>query len=88
MDFVAKFIIQNKESFEKLVLKNVQIEARGIALTNVLKDKIHKIDLKEIYMENVNLSERGLKQLIISCKKMQKLKALSLINMPDVVSDV
>ena len=61
MDFVAKFIIQNKESFEKLVLKNVQIEARGIALTNVLKDKIHKIDLKEIYMENVNLSERGLK---------------------------
>ena len=88
MDFVAKFIIQNKESFEKLVLKNVQIEARGIALTNVLKDKIHKIDLKEIYMENVNLSERGLKQLIISCKKMQKLKSLSLINMPDVVSDV
>ena len=82
LDFIAKFMLQNKESFEKLVLKNVQVEARGIALTNMLKDKVHKIDLKEIHIENVNLSEKGLKQLIISCRKMNKLKALSLINMP------
>ena len=75
-------MLQNKESFEKLVLKNVHVEARGIALTNMLKDKVHKIDLKEIHIENVNLSEKGLKQLIISCRKMNKLKALSLINMP------
>ena len=65
LDFVAKFMIQNKESFEKLVLKNLHIEARGIALANVLKDKMHKIDLKELHMENVNLSEKGLKQMII-----------------------
>ena len=58
-------MVQNKESFEKLVLKNVHIEARGIALTNVLKDKVNKIDLKEIHIENVNLSEKGLKQMIV-----------------------
>ena len=82
LDFIAKFMLQNKESFEKLVLKNVHVEARGLELTNTLKDKVHKIDLKEIHIENVNLSEKGLKQLIISCRKMKKLKALSLINMP------
>ena len=30
LDFVAKFMVQNKESFEKLILKNLQIESRGI----------------------------------------------------------
>ena len=61
LDFVAKFIIQNKESFERLILKNVHIEARGIALTNMLKDRTYKIDLQVIYLEEVNLSEKGLK---------------------------
>ena len=65
LDFVAKFMVQNKESFEKLILKNVHIEARGIALTNVLKDKAYRIDLQVIYIEDVNLSEKGLKQLIV-----------------------
>ena len=84
MGFVAKFMVQNKESFEKLILRNVRIEARGIALTNVLKDKVHKIDLKVIHMENVTLSEKGLKSLVVSCSKMKGLKELYLINMPGV----
>jgi len=56
LDFVAKFMVQNKESFEKLFLKNVHIEAAGIALTNVLKNRENKIDLKVIHIENVNLN--------------------------------
>ena len=65
LDFVAKFMMQNKESFEKLYLKDVQIEAEGLHLTNVLRDKIHKIDLKVLYMENVTLNEKGLKAIIV-----------------------
>ena len=37
LDFLAKFMIENKESFEKLRLINVQIEEGGEALTNTLK---------------------------------------------------
>lgn len=57
LDFIAKFIVQNKESFQMLILKNVTIESTGMALTNVLKDKVHKLDLNVIHLENVNLSQ-------------------------------
>ena len=82
LDFVAKFLVQNKESFEKLILKNLHIEARGMKLTNMLKDKAHSIDLQVIHIDNVNLNEKGLKHLIVNCKKMSKLKEFSLVKMP------
>ena len=55
-------------------------------MTNLLKDKINKIDLKVIHIENVNFSEQGIKQMITSCKRMKHLRELALINMP-VVAD-
>lgn len=81
MDFVAKFMIENKESFEKLVLKDVHIEAGGEELANTLKGKVGNLDLKIIYLENVNLTQLGLKNIINSCAHMRNLNELSLINM-------
>ena len=81
LDFVAKFMIHNKESFEKLVLKDVRVEAGGEELTRALKGKAGNIDLKSIYLENVNLSLLGLKQVISSCAKMENLVEFSLVNM-------
>ena len=87
MDFVAKFMIENKESFEKLVLKDVYIEAGGEELANTLKGKAGNMDLKIIYLENVNLTQLGLKNIINSCAHMQNLKELSLINMDRVKTE-
>lgn len=84
LDFLAKFMIENKESFEKLRLINVQIEEGGEALTNVLKGKTGDLDLKTIYLENVNLSYLGLKNIIGSCAKMLNLREFALINMEKV----
>ena len=62
LNFVAKFMVQNKESMERLILKNVNVESRGIdEMINVLRDSAHKIGLKVIHIENVNLSNKGLK---------------------------
>ena len=77
-------MIENKESFEKLRLINVQIEEGGEALTNVLKGKTGDLDLKTIYLENVNLSYLGLKNIIGSCAKMLNLREFALINMEKV----
>ena len=85
--FVAKFMIENKESFEKLVLKNVHIEAGGEELAETLKGKAGDMDLKVLHLENVNLSLLGLRQIINSCGHMQNLKELSLINMEKVKQD-
>ena len=63
-------MIQNKESFERLELKDIHIEAGGEELTKALKGRAGDIDLKSIYLENVNLSLIGLKQVIDSCAKM------------------
>ena len=82
--FVAKFMVQNKESFEKLILKNLYVEAAGLALTDALKSKANKIDLKVIHIENVNLSNHGIKHLIKHCKSMKKLQELALINIKGV----
>ena len=84
LDFIAKFMIQNKESFEKLVLKDIHIEAGGEELTKALKGKVGDIDLRSIYLENVNLSLVGLKQVISSCAKMQNLVEFSLVKMEQV----
>ena len=54
-------MIHNKESFEKLVLKDIRVDAGGEELTRALKSKAGNIDLRSIYLENVNLSLLGLK---------------------------
>ena len=41
-----------------------------------------------MYFENVTINEKGLKSLIITCKKMKSLKELYLINMPDVKNNM
>ena len=51
-------------------------------MTNILKNKVNNIDLKVIHIENCNLDEKGLKQVIVNCKKMTNLKEFSLIRMP------
>ena len=58
-------MVQNKESLEKFVLKDVHVEDRGEEMVHVMRNKSHKIDLKVIHIENVNLSEKGLRQIII-----------------------
>ena len=65
LEFVGKFIIQNKESLEKLILKNVQVERGGEEMLTKFGNKIHKIDLKVVHIENVNLSDLGIKRIII-----------------------
>ena len=62
----------------------MHVEAAGIALTNAMKDKENKIDLKVIYIENVNLNAKGIKHLIKHCKSMKKLQELALINIKGV----
>ena len=54
-------MVENKESFEKLVLKNVHIEAGGEELAETLKGKAGDMDLKVLHLENVNLSLLGLR---------------------------
>jgi len=56
------------------------MEGRATSLTDVFKDKVQKLDLKMIHLENVNLSLIGLRAIIIQCKKMKNLKELNLIN--------
>ena len=83
LGFISKFIRQNKESFERLILKNVHIEAlRIISLSEALADNPDQFNLQVIHLENVNLNKKSLKSLIIHCKQMTKLKEFSLINMP------
>ena len=79
--FVAKFMIENKESFEKLVLKDVHIEAGGEELAETLKGKAGDLDLKVLHLENVNFGLLALRYIINSCGHMQNLKELSLIKM-------
>ena len=49
---------------------------------------MNKIDLKSIHIENVNLNERGLKQMIIQCKRMKNLRELALIGVPGVANSM
>ena len=64
------------------------IESRGVELTNILKDKGDVIDLKVLYIENVNFNEHGLKKLIHTAKKMKSLQEFALVNMPGVKDEL
>lgn len=44
--------------------------------------------MKVIHIENVNLSERGMKQMINACRRMKNLRELALINMPGVANNL
>ena len=88
LDFLAKFMVQNKESMEKLILKDLQLENGGAYLTETFKGVASDIRLKTIFFENVNFNISGLKKLITACGKMQDLTEFSLINIGTIKNQV
>ena len=88
LDFLAKFMVQNKESMEKLILKDLQLENGGAYLTETFKGVASDIRLKAIFFENVNFNISGLKKLITACGKMQDLTEFSLINIETIKNQV
>ena len=68
LDFLAKFMVQNKESLECLILKDLNLGNGGTYLTHMFKGAARDMKLKRIWLENINFNLAGLKQLIKSCE--------------------
>ena len=80
LDFLAKFMVQNKESIEKIILKDIHLENGGSYLTEAFRGVASDIKIKTIHLENINFNISGLKKLIIACGKMSDLTEFSIIN--------
>ena len=64
---LAKFILNNKDSIVKLKMKNVYLEDFGVSFAPKLMHLSFGPDLQNIHIENVNLSKKGLKNVIELC---------------------
>ena len=81
LKFLAKFILNNKESIETLSLKDVSVDDLGLSFAPKLSGFSFGPDLQNLHIENMNFSKKGLKYVIQLCRKMNQLKELALINL-------